>query len=89
MIDFSVPIEQLQEAIDAFKRAIDAFKRAIVEAARALCKILPIIVDFILETYAKLISLGKWWHLYKHAKRRRTRKKYYNKIRKLVSASFA
>lgn len=82
MIDFSVLIEQLQEAIDAFKRAI-------VEAARALCKILPIIVDFILETYAKLLSLGKWWHLYKHAKRRRTRKKYYNKIRNLVSASIA
>lgn len=80
--DFSVPIEQLQEAIDAFKGAI-------VEAARALCKILPIIVDFILETYAKLLSLGKWWHLYKHAKRRRTRKKYYNKIRNLVSASIA
>lgn len=52
MIDFSAPIEQVQEAIDAFKRAI-------VEAARALRKILPVLVDFILETYAKLLSLGK------------------------------
>ena len=82
MIDFSVPIEQIQEAIDAFKRAI-------VEAVRALCKILPVIVDFIVENCAKLLSLGKWWHLYKHAKRRRTRKKYYNKIRKVISASIA
>lgn len=86
MIDFSVLIEQVQDAIDAFKRAI-------VEAVRALCKILPVIVDFIVETYAKLLSLGKllgkWWHLYKHAKRRRTRKKYYNKIRKVISASIA
>lgn len=84
MIDLSGPIEQAKEAFAALGKAI-------AEAARALSKTLSTIVDFhrLWEAYAKLLSPGKWWHLYKHAKRRRTRKKYYNKIRKLVSASFA
>ena len=84
MIDLSGPIEQAKEAFVALGKTI-------TEAARALSKTLSTIVDFhrLWEAYAKLLSPGKWWHLYKHAKRRRTRKKYYNKIRNLVSASIA
>lgn len=59
------------------------------EAFAALGKAITVDFHRLWEAYAKLLSPGKWWHLYKHAKRRRTRKKYYNKIRKLVSASFA
>lgn len=67
---------------------IDEIAQLIIELASRLAEALAPVIDAIKkimsrvwDTVARLLVPKKWWHLYKHAKKRRTRKKYFNKIR--------
>ena len=53
----------------------------IVEAFRKLAGAVRKIWDKIVDTLLRIVNDNpKWWHLYKHAKKYRTRKKYRNRL---------
>ena len=79
------PSPEVVEAFERVKQAFAGMVKAIMEAIKPL-------VDWIINNIKKIwdaivsgLVPGKWWHLCKHAKRYRTRKKYERKIRRLVA----
>lgn len=77
-------IERVKEAIlkiaDAFREIIEKIAEALTPAIKATVEIIRKIWDAI----ARGLVPKKWWHLYKHAKKRRIRKKYEKRIRERV-----
>lgn len=78
------------EQIKAFEilaqNALELYER-IFEALRELANVVTKIVNNIVDKLLHFTNDNpKWWHLYKHAKKYRTRKKYRNRLmRKLLS----
>ena len=79
-------IERVKEALlkiaDAFREIIEKIAEALAPAIKAAVEIVRNIWDAI----ARGLVPKKWWHLYKHAKKRRIRKKYEKRIRERVLA---
>lgn len=79
-------IERVKEALlkiaDAFREIIEKIAEALAPAIKAAVEIVRKIWDAI----ARGLVPKKWWHLYKHAKKRRIRKKYEKRIRERVLA---
>lgn len=79
------PSQEVVEAFERVEKAVAGMVKAIMEAIKPL---IDWIVNNIKKIWGAIVSglvPGKWWHLYKHAKRYRTRKKYERKIRRLVA----
>lgn len=76
-------IEEITEGIkkiaDACKKIIEAIAEIITKAIKGIASWISKIRDCIMFNYC---NNPKWWHYYKHAKKSRTRKKYFNMIRK-------
>lgn len=72
-----------QAAREVCERILEAFR----ELAKELSKIWGNITDSFMDYMLWVVNDNpKWWHLYKHAKKRRTRKKYRNRLmRQLLS----
>lgn len=79
-------VERVKEALlkiaDAFREIIEKIAEALAPAIKAAAEIVRKIWDAI----ARGLVPKKWWHLYKHAKKRRIRKKYEKRIRERVLA---
>lgn len=80
------------EALEAFQKVAEALK----ELAKAIAEALRPLIEWTVQTARKLwdaICRGlvprKWWHIYKHTKKRRIRKKYEKRIRERVLAIMA
>lgn len=86
IVPYAGPVEPLcLEALAAFRRAMD---HAVEEARRlaavivkALAPALRAAVEIIAsfkDSYLRIVATGKEWHLMKHARKARVRKKYRN-----------
>ena len=67
----------------------DATPEAIEKIAEALTPVIKAAVEIVRKIWdaiARRLVPKKWWHLYKHAKKRRIRKKYEKRIRERVLA---
>lgn len=81
-----------EDVVECFCRIAEKcieLARAIAEALRPIIKAMGEIFRQIWEAIAREIVPKKWWYLYKHAKRRRVRKKYEKRIRESVLAFLA
>lgn len=88
----ALPDIDIERAREALQRVADALRQVIQAVADALAPIIKAVVDEVLrlwEAVARAVVPPKWWHLYKHAKKARTRKKYAKKIREAVAAALA
>lgn len=84
--------ETMQRILDGFERITEALKAlvdAIMEALAPVMEWAAKAVTALWEVIARPIVPPKWWHLYKHAKRARVRKKYRKRITAAVSAALA
>ncbi len=62
-----------ESIVKTAREAWAQLKKAVKEVSRCIARIAGKCMDIILYNAN---GLPKWWHLYKHAKKRRTRKKY-------------
>ena len=77
------------EVVEAFQKIAEKVKeiiKAIAEALQPLIEWAVQAVRKIWDAIARGLVPKKWWHLYKHAKKRRIRKKYEKRIRERVLA---
>ena len=77
------------EVIEAFRKIAEKVKeiiKAIAEALQPFIEWAVQAVRKIWDAIARGLVPKKWWHLYKHAKKRRIRKKYEKRIRERVLA---
>ena len=84
--------EAMQQILDGFERITEALKAlvdAIMEALAPVMEWAAKAVTALWEVIARPLVPPKWWHLYKHAKRARVRKKYRKRITAAVSAALA
>ena len=84
--------ETMQRILDGFERITEALKAlvdAIMEALAPVMEWAAKAVTALWEVIARPLVPPKWWHLYKHAKRARVRKKYRKRITAAVSAALA
>lgn len=70
--------EQLQQLNEALENLVDATE-AIKPIIECVCKQTKELWDKLMEAAARDIN-PKWWHYYKHSKRKRIRKKYQTRI---------
>lgn len=77
--------DPLKEAIERITAAIVQVAEAaidfVVAIAKRIAKAFTSLWERVLEAYAVAV-LPKWLHYYKHSKKRRVRKKYYNLIKR-------
>lgn len=81
-----IPLEAAVEIVDAIREIIEKIVEKIVEALAPAIKAAVEIIRKIWDAIARGLVPKKWWHLYKHAKKRRIRKKYEKRIRERVLA---
>ena len=74
-------LQTVQEGIKRATQAIQKFCERLLEAVRTAARIVRKSVDkFVDAMLYKANDHPKWWHLYKHAKKARTRKKYRRRL---------
>jgi uncharacterized protein YicC (UPF0701 family) len=85
--------EQIEKAKEIILQAAEKVVKAFKEIARQIVEALTPVIEWtvkairrILDAIARGLVPKKWWHLYKHAKKRRVRKKYEKRIRERVLA---
>lgn len=66
-----------EQAAEAARKIMDAIVAAFKKAAAAAAKVMS---DFMGSLLYKANNHPKWWHLYKHAKKYRVRKKYRKRL---------
>lgn len=71
----NVTKEAMEKAVDAVVDAVQGFAAAITSEMVPVCKALRPMLSKMEEVSVKPSVPGKLWHLYKHAKKRRARKK--------------
>lgn len=73
----------LETAIEPFERDLavvaDPFRAVMARVAEIIKPIIEALVNFAIFAYMA-DRHPKWWHYYRHAKRRRIRKKYRDKL---------
>lgn len=83
-------LQVAQEGIERATRAIQKFGEWLLEAVRTAARIVRESVDkFVDALLYKANDHPKWWHLYKHAKKARTRKKYRRRLMQQLTAKLA
>lgn len=78
--------EVMQTILDAIDAIVDAF-RILIEGIKEVITAIAGVIKEIWETVGRARVPPKWWHLYKHAKKARVRKKYGNRIRREIFAA--
>lgn len=83
-------LQVAQEWIERATQAIQKFGEWLLEAVRTAARIVRESVDkFVDAMLYKANDHPKWWHLYKHAKKARTRKKYRRRLMQQLTAKLA
>lgn len=83
-------LQVAQEGIERATQAIQKFGEWLLEAVRTAARIVRESVDkFVDAMLYKANDHPKWWHLYKHAKKARTRKKYRRRLMQQLTAKLA
>lgn len=83
-------LQVAQEWIERAAQAIQKFGEWLLEAVRTAARIVRESVDkFVDAMLYKANDHPKWWHLYKHAKKARTRKKYRRRLMQQLTAKLA
>lgn len=83
-------LQVAQEGIERAAQAIQKFGEWLLEAVRTAARIVRESVDkFVDAMLYKANDHPKWWHLYKHAKKARTRKKYRRRLMQQLTAKLA
>lgn len=75
----------VRKLAEAIAPVIEKLARAITAAVKNITKQINAIWEELLHS----VATRKEWHLYKHAKKRRTRKKYKNRLTKRLLAMMA
>ena len=85
-----------QEALERFKEAlaqiVDVFNRMAEALAQAVKPMIEAATEWIRNLYEEMlhsVATPKEWHLMHHAKKRRTRKKYRNRLTRRLAAMLA
>lgn len=73
--------ELLERVAQAIQKIAKAVAEALAPVIRAIAKFFSKLWDRLLKSYAAAVH-PKWLHYYKHSKKARVRKKYYNLIRR-------
>ena len=87
-----IETETMQRILDSFSDLAAAVKKvgaALVEMAKSLAGWAAEISRKLWEAIARSCVPPKWWHLYKHAKKARVRKKYHNRIQRAIFCTLA
>ena len=83
-------LQVAQEVIERAAQAIQKFGEWLLEAVRTAARIVRESVDkFVDAMLYKANDHPKWWHLYKHAKKARTRKKYRRRLMQQLTAKLS
>lgn len=83
-------LQMAQEGIERAAQAIQKLGEWLLEAVRTAARIVRESVDkFVDAMLYKANDHPKWWHLYKHAKKARTRKKYRRRLMQQLTAKLA
>ena len=83
-------LQVAQEGIERAAQAIQKFGEWLLEAVRTAARIVRESVDkFVDAMLYKANDHPKWWHLYKHAKKARTRKKYRRRLMQQLTAKLS
>lgn len=91
-LDESEEMLELKERVEAVVEQIKAVMARVAEivapAIKRFVELAKPYIDALTEAAILYISdrYPKWWHYYKHAKRRRIRKKYRDKLLREVAA---
>lgn len=75
--------EPFENAFAVLGDTVRAFADKMAEIVKPIIKVIKTVANAFVETaiFAYMAgSYSKWWHYYKHAKRRRIRKKYRDKL---------
>lgn len=78
--------EGVEQAAQAIQKLSEWLVKAAKTAARILCESMDKFMDALLY---RANDHPKWWHLYKHAKKARTRKKYRRRLTQQLTAKLA
>lgn len=81
--DNSALVELTETFSQSIKIVIDSLVSAILPIIRKMVEIVGPLITATSDAALYDIAMKnnpKWWHYYKHAKKRRIRKKYYNKL---------
>ena len=89
--------EQVAAIVETLKPAIEEFVRRVRELAAWAAEVLRKVAAIACEKMSKFIEAAlyyanehpKWWHLYKHAKKARTRKKYRRRLMEQLPRTWA
>lgn len=87
-LELTLTPEQAAAIVETLKPAIEEFVRRVREFTEWAAEVLRKVAAVVCERAAKFIEAElyfandnpKWWHLYKHAKKARTRKKYRRRL---------
>lgn len=72
--------EQLEKA----KAAVECIAQALGEVWRSVKEAFKKITSGFMDALLHSLNNTKWWHLYKYSKKRRVRKKYRDKLMRLL-----
>ena len=87
--EINAALQEIAEASTvSINEAVDAFN-AFVEALAPMITSMFEVVKNLWEGIQKSSVPPKWWHYYKHAKKARTHKKYYNRIQRYIAKELA
>ena len=84
--------ETMQHILDGFSRLADAVKEIatkLIELLRPVMRAAGKIIGNLWDKLGRAVAPPKWWHLYKHSKKARVRKKYRKRIGRLICAALA
>lgn len=84
--------ETMQRILDGFSRLADAVKEIatkLIELLRPVMRAAGKIIGNLWDKLGRAVAPPKWWHLYKHSKKARVRKKYRKRIGRLICAALA
>jgi hypothetical protein len=78
-------VTDLQQAVEAMVAMTDEVTQDLVEIMRAATKAVAPLFRAVYDAYLKVMcDRPRWWHLYKHSKRLRTRRKYEHRLRQMA-----
>ena len=74
-------VETINKMVEVGTQALEVVAVAVAEIGRKVSRQLKVFGNGVVdEILYRANDNPKWWHLYKHAKKARTRKKYRNKL---------
>lgn len=87
--DVYVALQEIAKAATISVNQAVAALKALAEALEPTITSMFEVVEDLWENIQKASVPPKWWHYYKHAKKARTRKKYYNRIQQYITKALA